>query len=485
MAGAEAEAPKNTVYKDVLADRYATPEMVAIWSPENKIVTERRYWIAALRAQQSLGLNIPDSTIDDYEAVVDEIDLESIRDREKRLHHDVVARIEEFNELAGHGIAHQGFTSRDLTENVEGLQMLESLRMIRDKNVAVASMIAVRAIEYADIAMVGRSHNVPAQLTTLGKRLATHGEEVLRGLGGLERAIDTFPLRGIKGPVGTQQDMLSLFDGDEAKVGVFEDTLAETLGFSKDQILGNVGQIYPRSIDSEMLGVLFNSSNGHANLALNIRLMAGLDTVTEGFGEGQVGSSAMPHKMNPKSSERINSFRAAILGFKAMTDQLAGSQWNEGDVSDSMVRRIALPGAAFASDGLNETTLSVLRDFNAFPVVMDKEIEKYAPFVATTKILSALVKAGEEREAMHAIIKDHAVATAKDMRYSDNGTPLYNRLANDPRIPLDASQIEAIVGSPLELVGMAQEQARSYAKKIDELVEKYPEAASYRGQDVL
>jgi len=332
-------------YPDVLADRYASPEMVRIWSPEHKIITERNYWIAVMRAQAELGMDIAPDIIEAYENAVNIVDFESMRHREQKTHHDVVARIEEFNALAGHQSIHKGMTSRDITENVEALQVRDSLFLIRDKTIAVAALMAFIAVEHADLAMVGRSHNVAAQLTTMGKRFANYGEETLLGLSDIENIIETYPLRGIKGPVGTQQDMLDAFNGDAEKVVELEKRISNYLGINN--MLDSVGQIYPRSIDSRVVHALFEASAGPSNMALGIRQMAGLDLVTEGFSKGQVGSSAMPHKMNAAKSERINALRSVILGFSAMTDTMSGQQWNEVDVSCSVIRRVALPGSFF------------------------------------------------------------------------------------------------------------------------------------------
>ena len=470
-------------YPDVLADRYASPEMVQIWSPENKVKAERRYWIAVMRAQADLGMDIAPEVIAAYESVVDNVDFDSMRTREARTHHDVVARIEEFNALAGYQAAHKGMTSRDITESIEAMQVRDSLLLIRDKLVAIAALLATRAVEYADRAIVGRSHNVPAQLTTLGKRFAVYGEETLLGLEVLEHTIETYPVRGIKGPVGTQQDMLDAFGGDAGKVAELEQRIAAHLGF--DEVLGSVGQIYPRSLDSRVVHALYEASAGPTNLALGIRQMASLDLATEGFSEGQVGSSAMPHKMNAQKSERIGGLRSVLSGFSTMIDTLSGNQWNEGDVSCSVVRRVALPGAFFASDGMNETTLAILNGFGAYPAVMDAEIIKYAPFVSTTKILMGLQKLGMGRETAHEIIKQHAVALALDMRTGGDSASLYERLASDERVSATAAELEAMAGDPLDLVGLAPEQARVFAKNVDDIVAKYPDAARYKGRGVL
>jgi adenylosuccinate lyase len=334
---------------NVLAARYASPEMVDLWSLEGKVVLERRLWIAVLEAQRDLGVDLPDGVVEDHEKVVDQVDLASIDARERITRHDVKARIEEFCALAGHEHVHKGMTSRDLTENVEQLQIRRSLELIRDRCVAALSLLAERAVEHADTVMAGRSHNVPAQATTLGKRFANAGEELLQATIRVEDLLSRYPLRGIKGPVGTQQDLLDLFDGDRAKVDDLERRVADHLGFAER--LEAVGQVYPRSLDLDVVSALVQVASGPSSLATTLRLMAGQELVTEGFAPGQVGSSAMPHKMNSRSCERVNGLKHVLDGHLAMVTALAGDQWNEGDVACSVVRRVALPDAFSPSTG--------------------------------------------------------------------------------------------------------------------------------------
>src|SRR3954454_4005895 len=236
---------------NVLAAPYASPAPTALWTPQRKVSLERRLWIAVLTAQRELGVDVPDGVIDDYRAVVDDVDLASIAARERVTRHDVKARIEEFDALAGHQHAHKGMTSRDLTENVEQLQIRDSLRLVADKTVAVLARLARRAGEHAELVMAGRSHNVAAQATTLGKRFATAADETLVAHRRVAELIDRYPLRGIKGPVGTAQDMLGLLGGDEDKLAALEARVAEHLGFG--EVLTSVGQIYPRSLDQDVL----------------------------------------------------------------------------------------------------------------------------------------------------------------------------------------------------------------------------------------
>ncbi|WP_268884969.1 adenylosuccinate lyase [Lolliginicoccus suaedae] len=476
------EDPKRPV-PNVLATRYASAGMTHVWSPENKIVLERQLWIAVLRAQQKLGIDVPAGVIESYEAVVDQVDLASIAQRERVTRHDVKARIEEFSALAGHEHIHKGMTSRDLTENVEQLQVRRALALVHDRGVAVAARLAERATEYSGLVMAGRSHNVAAQATTLGKRFASAAEEVLVALARIRDLIDRYPLRGIKGPMGTAQDMLDLLGGDASKLAVLEESIADHLGFR--EVLTSVGQVYPRSLDHEVLSALVQLGAGPSSFAHTIRLMAGHELVTEGFQPGQVGSSAMPHKMNTRSCERVNGLQVILRGYGSMAAELAGAQWNEGDVFCSVVRRVALPDAFFAIDGMFETFLTVLDEFGAYPAVVERELDRYLPFLATTKVLMAAVRAGVGRETAHEAIKEHAVAVALAMREQGAGQDLLDRLAGDPRIPLDRAGLEEALADKKAFIGAAEAQVAHVVARVSALVEQYPDAAAYQPAPIL
>lgn len=449
--------------------------MKKLFAPEEKIIAERKLWVAVARAQAKLGHSIPDSVIADYEKVISKVDLASIDTREKATRHDVKARIEEFNALAGHEVIHAGMTSRDLTENIEALQIRDGLNIVRDKVIALLAALAAKAALYSDQPITGRSHNVPAQITTLGKRFASAAEELLYAYERLESLQNRYPMRGIKGPVGTAQDSIDLL-GDSKSHQKLETEIASELGFTR--ILSSTGQIYPRSLDYEVLTTLVQIAASPSSLATTIRLMAGAELVTEGFKAGQVGSSAMPHKMNTRSCERINGLSVILRGYSSMVSELAGDQWNEGDVACSVVRRVAIADAFYAIDGLLETMLTVLNEFGIFPAVINSELERYLPFLATTKILMASVKAGVGREIAHEAIKDHAVAAALGMR---EGKPnnLLAALAEDSRIPFSLAELDALIGAPLDFVGDAKAQVSQVISQVEVLIKKFPDAATY------
>jgi adenylosuccinate lyase len=464
----------------VLADRYASKAMRAIFAPEEKIIAERRLWLAVARAQNKLGHAIADSVIADYEKVLNKVDLASIDAREKITRHDVKARIEEFNALAGHEAIHAGMTSRDVTENIEALQIKNGLEIVHGKVVAVLAQLGEKAAQYSAQPIAGRSHNVPAQITTLGKRFASAAEELLFAYERLTSLQDRYPMRGIKGPVGTAQDSIDLLGSSKSHQSL-ELEIANDLGFNR--VLDSTGQIYPRSFDYDVVTTLVQLAASPSSLATSIRLMAGAELVTEGFKDGQVGSSAMPHKMNTRSCERINGLSVVLRGYASMVSELAGDQWNEGDVSCSVVRRVALPDAFYAIDGLLETTLTVLNEFGAFPAVIQAELDRYLPFLATTKILMASVKAGVGREVAHEVIKEHAVKAALAMR-EGKANSLLDALAADARIPLDRKALDALISQPIEFTGDARQQIARVVDRIDAITSAHPAAAQYKPHSI-
>ncbi|GIE96291.1 adenylosuccinate lyase [Paractinoplanes rishiriensis] len=469
---------------NVLAARYASADLTTLWSPEEKIRMERRLWLAVLRAQRDLGVAVPEGAVEAYEAVLDRVDLASIAARERVTRHDVKARIEEFSELAGFEQIHKGMTSRDLTENVEQLQIRASLELIRERVVSALSRLAERAVEYSDLVVTGRSHNVAAQATTLGKRFASAAQELLIAYERLDDLIGRYPLRGIKGPVGTAADQLDLLDGDFEALATLEQRVAGHLGFNR--VLSSVGQVYPRSLDFDVVSALAQVVAAPSSLATTIRLMVGQELVTEGFKPGQVGSSAMPHKMNTRSSERVNGLAVIVRGYLSMVGELAGDQWNEGDVSCSVVRRVALPDAFFATDGLFQTFLTVLDEFGAYPAVIARELDRFLPFLATTKILVAAVRKGVGREVAHEVIKEHAVAVALAMREKGAaGNDLFDRLAGDERLRLSRAEIDTLVSDRAAFVGAAPSQVREVAERVATIVAAHPAAAAYRPAPIL
>ena len=425
---------------DILAERYASKALKDIWSAEGKILLERNLWIAVMKAQKELGLDIPQEAIDAYERVKTNIRIDEINKREKITRHDVKARIEEFCELAGFEHIHKGMTSRDLTECVEQLQVYESLKVIKIKAIAAILLLSKAARKHKATVLAARTHNVIAQLTTVGKRLAEYGEDTLRAIENLDALIATYPVRGLKGAVGTQLDQLTLFDGDASKALKLDEMVRKHLGINR--AIGATGQVYPRTLDYECVSRLYQLGAGASSFAKTLRIMAGAE--------------------------------------------LAGDQWNEGDVSCSVVRRVVLPDSFFAIDGLLETFITILNQMTINTAVIAAECRKYMPFLLTTTIMMNAVKKGIGREDAHEIIKEHAVATANDLRAGKiHDNDLLKRLADDPRMPLDSAELAEIEKVGSCATGMAEAQTADFCDRADKLAEECPEAQSYVPAPIL
>jgi adenylosuccinate lyase len=443
---------------NVIATRYATKEMVAIFDPINKIIAERKFWITVLRLQKKAGLPITDSDISSYEKAINNVDLASIERREKQSRHDVKARIEEFNDLAKCEKIHIGMTSRDLTENIELIAIRDGLNLIRKRTLETLYLLEKNITKYEKTYITGRSHNVAAQVTTLGKRFATCAQELLFSLTALEELINRLPLRGLKGPVGTGQDGISSL-GSAKDLTKMEEAIASEFGF--ENTLTSVGQIYPRSIDFEVVSKLLQIASAPSSMATTIRLMAGSNLASEGFKAGQVGSSAMPHKMNSRSSERINGMMVLLRGYTTMAADLAGDQWNEGDVSCSVVRRVVIPDAFYVADGLLHTFMTILTEFGIFEENINQELQEQLPFLATSQILMSCVKAGMGREVAHEMIKKHAT--------TNTASNFFTALTREKDFPLSLAQLNDLIKNPAAFAGSAVEQSKQVSEQINKL----------------
>ena len=462
----------------VLAERYASDQMRDIWSRTYKIKAERELWISVLKAQAKSGLEISDSVIADYVNAKDVIDIASIDKREMVTKHDVKARIDEFNSLAGHQKIHVGMTSRDLTENIELYQLRSSLVLVEMKSLALLRHLNEFISKYSELALVARTHNVPAQLTTLGRRFATWGEELTFAFTHLKQLSSRLPLKGIKGPIGTSQDLQDLFGDGHLEI---EQGIAKELGF--ENLLEVPSQIYPRSIDFEVVSSLLQIAAAPSNIAINIRIMSGYGLLSEGFGRDQVGSSAMPHKVNARLSERVNGLTAILKGHLVMVQELLGNQWNEGDVSCSVVRRVALPDALYAIDAILDTTMRILADLAVDTDSIDNEVKKYLPFLLTTKILALAVKKGLGREDAHALIKAHSITASQNLKIMQENN-LLALVAEDKRLGMSLIELESLA-KPGELVTGAIRQTHTFLKNSQKLVNSNPDAIAYRPKESI
>lgn len=475
------------VNPNVLSLRYATQEINSIFSEEGRVLYERGLWLAVLKAQRELGLEIPQNAIDVYEKAKSTVDLDKIKEIERRTRHDVKAKIEAYNLAAG-GVdyLHMGMTSRDLTDNVEQLQIREASRLVFGKYVSVLRHLLDKAEEYKGLQMTGRTHHQAAQPTLLGRRFAMWAEELHGHLVEFEAFLESYPMRGIKGAVGTQANMANLL-GSREKAFELEKRVADFLGFKA--VLQAPGQVYPRSLDYKLVSHLSALASACESFAKTVRLMAGYELVTEGFKEGQVGSSVMPHKMNTRSTERVCAFSHMLKMYADGASRLAGDQWEEGDVSCSALRRIVIPDALYASDGLVETCLTVLNEMGAYPAVIEGELERYLPFLATTTFLGVALKHGIGREKAHAIIKKHAVSEALRMR-KEGATEnnLITLLSEDPdfrEAGITSQELRETMRDRSVFVGNALKQIEAVREKAAPILGRYPKEAKYEPGTIL
>lgn len=468
----------DEIIPDVLAMRYTEPQMRHIWSRHHRVKLARELWVAILKAQREFGMSVPAEAIDAYERVIDQIDLESIRKREIVLRHDNLAEIEEFNALAGFQLVHQRLTTRDKDDNLDQFQIFAALKLTRNRHIAVLKRFGDAASTWVALDITGRTHFMPAQTTTLGKRFANIAEELLRPFERLEELVLSYPMRGIKGPVGTQGDVFDLLKNREA-VRRFEDRVREHLGLPA--LLTSVGQVYPRSLDFEVLALLAQLASPLGNFAKMVRISAGLGLMHEGFGPGQKGSSSMPHKRNARTSERINGFVHILCGYLRMVEGLLGDQWFEGDVSCSVVRRVALPGAFFAMSGLTESALTVLDEMEVFERPIAAEVDRYLPFLSTARLLGAATNAGMGREEAHTAIMRHSIAALQDIERGGSNTFL-DRLVGDESFPLSDEEVRALVKPDH---GLAEDQVESVEARIFAVTSRDGEAAAYRPSPIL
>lgn len=451
----------------LVGERYASYEMREIWSREKKIIMERKLWIAVMKIQAEFGVEISKATISDYERVLLDINLGSIDSRELELGHDVKARIEEFNALAGHEQIHLGMTSRDLTENVELIQIKLAIELITMKARVLLLKLADKSETLADTLIVARTHNVPAQLTTLGKKFANWAEELEIAELNLENLLFRIPIRGIHGAVGTNLDLKELLGRNVEK---FNEILIKELGF--ERVLNAPAQIYPRSIDFEVVASLFQLVASSNSMATNIRLMSGLGIASEGLPKGKTGSSAMPHKINPRLSERLNSLAAILKGHLTMIADISGTQWNEGDVSCSAVRRVALPDAFYVTDAILEIAIYLLDQIEFNDDELKREIEVHTQEVCSSSVLMLAVKQGVGRELAHKAIKEHAIA-------SKSGADFFELVLGDPSLAIGKGDIDKLKGDLKLLAGDAPAQARKVALSIKESLAKKIDLANF------
>ncbi|MEE9200153.1 MAG: adenylosuccinate lyase [Candidatus Brocadiales bacterium] len=471
---------RHDTYQNPLVDRYASPEMARLFSDRNRHATWRRLWIALAEAEHELGLkNVTKAQIDEMKAHVDDIPYDKVRELESRIRHDVMAHLRVFGQqcpTAG-PIMHLGATSAYVLDNTDLIIMREGLEIIKKRLLGVIDALSKQARTHRDLVTVAFTHYQPAQLTTVGKRVCLWLQDFLLDLEEMEHRVGALKFRGVKGATGTQESFMALLDGDSGKIKKLEELVANKMGFNASYPV--TGQTYSRKIDSQALALLSGIAQSAHKFSNDIRLLQNLRQAEEPFEAEQVGSSAMPYKRNPVLSERIASLARLVICNSLNPAFNAAGQWFERTLDDSANRRISIPEAFLATEGLLNLVHSVAAGLTVNPKIIDRHVRHELPFLATERILMAAVKAGGDRQALHERIRVHAMEAARLIKEGGNDNNLLDRIANDPAFSsvVDKKQLDQLL-EPAKFVGRAPEQVDDFLKEtVAPILKKYKHLA--------
>lgn len=450
------------VYVSPLVARNASPEMAALFSPRHRVRTWRRIWLALAEGQRSLGLPIRAGQIAALRRGLEIIDLSAAAAHEKRLRHDVMAHLHAYADVApsARGILHLGATSMDVVDNADLLILREALHRIRGWLLTTVDALAAQARRHRDLPCLGFTHYQPAQLTTLGKRISLWCWDFVRDLEEIERRIVDLRFRGIRGATGTQASFLTLLGG-EARVRRLEALVARKLGFRACEPV--TGQTYSRKVDAQVVSTLATIAAGVHKYANDMRLLANLKEVEEPFEKAQVGSSAMAYKRNPMLSERATGLSRFVISLAQSGYQNAAEQWLERTLDDSSNKRLLIPEAFLATDGILQIAAHVARGMVVYPRVIRARIDAELPFIATEDILMAAAAAGGDRQALHERIRVHAQAAAAQVKLHGRPNDLLERLSRDPAFT--GIRLRDIM-NPARYVGLAPRQVDGFLRQV-------------------
>lgn len=463
----------NDRYVSPLSERYASREMQYIFSPDKKFTTWRRLWIVLAESQKELGLNITDEQINELKIFAEDINYDTAKKKEQELRHDVMAHIHAYGEQCpkARGIIHLGATSCYVGDNTDIILMKEGLELVRKRLVSTIDVLSRFAMGNKDLPTLGFTHFQSAQPTTVGKRAATWIFDLLLDLEQLEFVLSKLKLRGVKGTTGTQASFMELFEGDEEKVGKLDSKIAEKLGFRGSYPV--TGQTYSRKIDSIVLNVLSGIAQSSYKFSNDIRLLAHLKEIEEPFESSQVGSSAMAYKRNPMRSERIASLSRYVIVDSINASLTTTGQWLERTLDDSANKRLSVPEAFLAVDGILSLFKNVAEGLVLYPKMIEKHLMDELPFMATENILMACVKKGGDRQELHESIRRHSIATAERIKLHGEPNDLIERLAGDEAISMTKEEIMDIL-KPENFIGRASGQVEEFIRlEVQPVLEKY------------
>ena len=461
----------TNLYESPLSSRYASREMLYLFSPDKKFTTWRRLWIALARAEMKLGLPITQAQIDEMEQHKDDIDYEAAARYERQLRHDVMAHIHAFGDLCPTAmpIIHLGATSCFVGDNTDVILMREGLELLRGKLVNLIDRLTKFAMEYRAMPTLGFTHFQPAQLTTVGKRATLWVNELVMDLEELEHRIDSLQFRGVKGTTGTQASFLELFGGDQEKVRQLEKLVSQEMGFEK--VVPVCGQTYSRKMDANVLATLSGIAQSAGKFATDLRLLSHLKEMEEPFQEKQIGSSAMPYKRNPMRCERICSLARYVIVDALNPAFTAYNQWFERTLDDSANKRISIPEAFLAVDAILQIYLNVTDGLKVYPKVIERHLREELPFMATENIMMDAVKRGGDRQALHERIRVHSVAAGKVVKEEGGQNDLVDRIAGDPMFGLTKEEILAHM-DPAAYIGRCPAQVEEFDRDVVEPIRR-------------
>lgn len=466
-------------YESPLSARYASKEMKYIFSPDKKFRTWRKLWIALAESEKELGLPITQEQIDELKAHADDINYEVAQEREKIVRHDVMSHVYAYGVQCPNakGIIHLGATSCYVGDNTDIIIMTEGLKLIRNKLITVIRNLSKFADEYKALPTLAFTHFQPAQPTTVGKRATLWLQELLMDLEDVEYQLSKAKLLGSKGTTGTQASFLELFDGDHEKCKMLDHKIAEKMGYKAYFPVS--GQTYSRKLDSQFLNVLAGIAQSAAKFSNDIRLLQHLKEVEEPFEKNQIGSSAMAYKRNPMRSERIGSLSRYV-----MVDVLNGyfttaTQWFERTLDDSANKRLSIPEAFLAVDGILSLYANVADGLVVYPKVIEQRLRKELPFMATENIMmDAVKKRGADRQQLHEKIREHSMAASRVVKVEGGENDLLERIAADEAFGVTIEELEKIL-KPENYTGRAKEQTEDFLNEcIKPVLEKYADVES-------
>ncbi len=452
-------------YVSPLGERYASPAMLALWSPARRYGLWRRLWLALAEQQASLGVPIPADAISQMRAHLDDIDFDAVANYEKRFRHDVMAHIHAFGDVApaARGHIHYGATSCFVTDNAELILMREGLGILRAKVLQVLRQLGAFAAAWRDQPALGYTHLQPAQLTTVGKRAALWMQDLVLDLGEFDHRLATLPFRGVKGTTGTQASFLQIFDGDHARVRELDRRVTAAMGFHHSIPVS--GQTYSRKIDAQVLSVVSGLAASAAKFASDLRMLQAFGEIEEPFEKEQIGSSAMAYKRNPMRSERINSLARFVASLEPNANQTHAVQYFERTLDDSANRRLVIPEMFLAADAIMVLQLNITSGLEVHRARTNTRIAEELPFMATEDLIVRAVRAGMSRQDAHEVIRQHSIAAARAMKDEGVRNNMLDRLAADAAFPVDMADLQAAL-DPSRFVGRAPQQVTEFLEEV-------------------